>query len=109
MFKIVNMIRKYHNHKLQTNPWQREEEPDNNQETPGRQTKQSIFIHTSIVIMPLCVVRIFNSIITQKESLLYQKCLENVCLHAKSGIGISSFFWHISAFTTIIPISKMLL
>ena len=32
------MIRKYHNHKLQTN---REEEPHNNHETPGRQTKQS--------------------------------------------------------------------
>ena len=35
------MIRKYHNHKLQTNPWHREEEPHNNYETPGRQTKQS--------------------------------------------------------------------
>ena len=35
------MIRKYHNHKLQTNPWHRKEEPHNNHETPGRQTKQS--------------------------------------------------------------------
>ena len=35
------MIRKYHNHKLQTNLWHREEEPQNNQDTPGRQTKQS--------------------------------------------------------------------
>ena len=35
------MIRKYHNHKLQTNPWHREEEPHNNQETSGRQTQQS--------------------------------------------------------------------
>ena len=35
------MIRKYHNIKLQTNPWYREEEPHNNHETPGRQTKQS--------------------------------------------------------------------
>ena len=33
------MIRKYHNHKLQTNPWQHEEESHNNHETPGRQTK----------------------------------------------------------------------
>ena len=24
--KIVSMIRKYHNHKLQTNPWHRDEE-----------------------------------------------------------------------------------
>ena len=35
------MIRKYHKHKLQTNPWHREEEPQNNHDTPGRQTKQS--------------------------------------------------------------------
>ena len=35
------MIRKYHNHKLQTNLWHRKEEPHNNHETPGRQTKQS--------------------------------------------------------------------
>ena len=35
------MIRKYHNQKLQTNPWHHEEEPHNNHETPGRQTKQS--------------------------------------------------------------------
>ena len=33
------MIRKYHNHKLQTDPWHCEEEPHNNHETPGRQTK----------------------------------------------------------------------
>ena len=32
---------KHHNRKLQTNPWHREEEPRNNHETPGRQTKQS--------------------------------------------------------------------
>ena len=36
--KIVRMIRKYHNHKLQTNPWHHEEGPHNNHETPGRQT-----------------------------------------------------------------------
>ena len=35
------MIRKYHIHKLQTTPWHREEEPHNNHETPGRQTKQT--------------------------------------------------------------------
>ena len=35
------MIIKYPNHKLQTNPWHREEEPHNNHETPGRQTKQN--------------------------------------------------------------------
>ena len=31
----------YHNYKLQSNPWHRDKEPHNNQETPGRQTKQS--------------------------------------------------------------------
>ena len=35
------MIRKYHNHKLQTDPWHHKEEPHNNHESPGRQTKQS--------------------------------------------------------------------
>ena len=35
------MIRKYHNRKLQTNPWHLKEEPHNNHETPGRQTKPS--------------------------------------------------------------------
>ena len=35
------MIRKYNNHKVQANPWHREEESHNTNETPGRQTKQS--------------------------------------------------------------------
>ena len=35
------MIRKYHNHKLQTNPTHREKVPYNNHETLGGQTKQS--------------------------------------------------------------------
>ena len=35
------MIRKYHNHKPQTIPWHREEEPLNHHDTPGRQIKQS--------------------------------------------------------------------
>ena len=40
--KIVSeYVSKYHNHKLQVNPWHREEEPHYNHETPGRQTLQS--------------------------------------------------------------------
>ena len=35
------MIRKYHNHKPQTTPWDREEEPLNYHQTPGRHIKQS--------------------------------------------------------------------
>ena len=34
------MLRKYHNHKLQTNLLYREEELHNNHKTLGRQTKQ---------------------------------------------------------------------
>ena len=34
---VLQCIRKYHNHKLQTTPWHRENEPHNNHETPGRQ------------------------------------------------------------------------
>ena len=36
----MSMIRKYHNHKLQTTLWHGEEEPLNHYETPGRQIKQ---------------------------------------------------------------------
>ena len=35
------MIRKYHNHKMQTKPWYREKEPHYTHKTPGRQAKQS--------------------------------------------------------------------
>ena len=38
---IVSRIRKYHNHKPQTTPQYREEEPLNHHETPGTQIKQS--------------------------------------------------------------------
>ena len=34
------MIRKYHNHKLQTNLWHREEEPHNNHDQDTRKTSQ---------------------------------------------------------------------
>ena len=53
--KIVSMIRKYHNHKLQTNPWHSEDEPHNNHETPGRQTKQSN--HLSLLHQDDCNTR----------------------------------------------------
>ena len=38
---IKVVLVKYHKIKLQTNSWHRDEEPYNNHETPGRQTKQS--------------------------------------------------------------------
>ena len=42
------MIRKYHNHTLQTTLWHREEEPLNHHETPGRQIKQSNQLKVSV-------------------------------------------------------------
>ena len=49
--KKVSMIRKYmyHNHKLQTNPWHRDEEPHNNHTTQGRQTKQTNQLSLSLL------------------------------------------------------------
>ena len=41
LLKTVSMIRKYHNHKPQTTPLHREEEPLNHHKTPGGQIKQS--------------------------------------------------------------------
>ena len=38
---MVSMIRKYHNHKLQTDPLHFEGEPHNHHKTPGRKIKQS--------------------------------------------------------------------
>ena len=36
---VCVMIKYYHNNKLRRNPCHREEESNNNHETPGRQTK----------------------------------------------------------------------
>ena len=43
---------------VQTNPWHREEEPHNNYETPGRQTKQSNQL--SIPLQDDCKTRMNN-------------------------------------------------
>ena len=47
------MIRKYHNHKLQTTPWHREEEPFNHHEASGRQIKQSNHIFLPIKMIAI--------------------------------------------------------
>ena len=48
------MIRKYHNHKLQTTPRHSEKEPLNHHETPGRQIKQSN--HLSLPIKMIAIL-----------------------------------------------------
>ena len=52
-----SMIRKLHNHKLQTTPWHREEEPFNHHETPGRQIKQS----KQLSLLPFKMIAILES------------------------------------------------
>ena len=67
-FAIISMGKRavYHNHKLQTNPWYREEEPHNNLETPGRQTKRSNQLFSPsrwVIYLPyntICVPNINN-------------------------------------------------
>ena len=55
------MIRKYHNHKLQTTPWHNEEEPLNHHETPGRQIKQS----NQLSLFPIKMIAILESSLNQ--------------------------------------------
>ena len=62
------MIRKYHNHKPQTTPWHREEEPPNHHETPGRQIKQSIQL--SLPHQDDCNTRMDISNVQQKREQL---------------------------------------
>ena len=47
------MMRKYHNHKTQTDPQHREEEPLNHHETDGRQIKQSNQLFLSIKMIAI--------------------------------------------------------
>ena len=39
IYGSLGMIRQYHNHKLQTNPWYRKEEPHNIQDKSGRKQR----------------------------------------------------------------------
>ena len=73
------MIRKYHNHKLQTTLWHREAEPLNHHETPGRQIKQSnqLSLPTSTSQMMN-----FNFVVLFKPILVYNHT-GLVCLHEK--------------------------
>ena len=57
------MIRKYHNHKPQTNPWHREEEPLNHHETPGRQIKLKTGQKLLLVIIDGCLATRQNGLI----------------------------------------------
>ena len=66
------MIRKYHNHTLQTTPWHREEEPLNHHETPGRQIKQS---NQFLIAVRQEVKRIDNSAVVHALELAIKRNL----------------------------------
>ena len=60
------MIRKYHNHKLQTNPRHGKEEPHNNHKTPEGQTKQSNQL--SLPHQDDCKTRMDTKYLTAKQT-----------------------------------------
>ena len=81
------MIRKYHNHTLQTNPWHCKEEPQNtnSHKTPGKQPKKSNQL--SLPYQDDC-----NSRRTQRPGRVAQSvtCLAtDVCLTADPGVASS--------------------
>ena len=106
------MIRKFHNHKLQTNPWHREEEPNNNHETPGRQTKQ--INQLSLPHQDDCKTRRDIKKCTAKHRTITESgnrsnnkhqvnnnkttALERTAAYATGGRGSNAFYWpHIFA------------
>ena len=92
MFKIVSTIRKYHNQNLQTNPWHYEEEPHNNHEIPGGQTKQlsplvKYFTDPSKAVLLLCIFYAFSVL-----CLLYLCTRLFICaLGSPDGKGLTSW------------------
>ena len=69
------MIRKYHNHKLQTNPWHREEEPHNNHETP-EEDKQS---KATSSLFPVKMVAKLEWTQSNAQQNIEQYCYTNYC------------------------------
>ena len=65
------MIRKCHNHKLQTTPWHREEEPPNHHETPGRHIKQSNQLKSQLKLKVLPMKEAWLTKITSKSESLF--------------------------------------
>ena len=87
-FTIVSMIRKCHNHKLQTNLWHHEEEPHNNHKTPGRQTKQSNLL--SLPHRDDCKTRMTQSNAQQNIEQLQSSTIYGISLFKKSSHMLAS-------------------
>ena len=88
----MSMIRKYHNHKLQTTPWHREEEPLNHHATPGRQIKQSnqLSLPPSVCRTSLSVVELiamYKAVSSAKSLTLDLTCSGRSFMYARKRIG----------------------
>ena len=94
------MIRKYHNHKLQTNPWHREEEPHSNHETPGRQSKAT----SSLFPIDMIAKLEWTQSIAQQNIEQLQNPTMGVTINnrtsalertaAKATGGLNAFYWY---------------
>ena len=67
----VSMIRKYHNHKLQTTQWHREEEPLNHHETPGSTEAWSYINVQWFTLFWRLLTKVYRTLVT----LVYTKTL----------------------------------
>ena len=60
--KIVSIIRKYHNQKMQTNPCHREEEPHNTRHQEEKQSKATISLSLSLSLRDDCKTRMDSTL-----------------------------------------------
>ena len=67
----VSMIRKYHNHKLQTTQWHHEEEPLNHHETPGSNEAWSYINVQWFTLFWRLLTKVYRTLVT----LVYTKTL----------------------------------
>ena len=105
------MIKKYHNHKLQTNPWHREEEPRNNNETPGRQEDKLNKVTSSFFPIKMITKLEWTQSKAQQNIELLQNptvngsnnqqrinnnrttALERTAAQTTGGGGLNAFYW----------------
>ena len=76
------MVRKYHNHKLQTNTWYHEAEPHKNNETLGRETTQGNQL--SLPNQDDCKIRIVKKCHIQQNTEQIQTPTMGVTINNKS-------------------------
>ena len=78
-----------HNHKLQTNLWHLEEEPRNNHETPGRQTKQS----NQLSLFPIKMIAKLEWTQSNTQQSIEQLQNPTIGVRGGGGKGLNAFYW----------------